>query len=398
MTQDKVKAEGFLAKFSEKDIMEDPKINSKILIVGQLPPPYHGSNVMAKGMLSALALKGYKTIFIDKLFAKSIDTIGKPSLRKILRVPVLAIEIIVVCLFKRPVMCIYFIAVGKSAFIIDALLLLLIRSCRVPYILRFGGKGYRELQDEGFIWKFIVSRTLSNALGGIVLGQIMKRDVNMFISNHKLVYVPNGVTVNNIEPNRKDNKHVQILYLSNLVPSKGALEYLKAANIVIRKHHNVRFILAGVASSQSFADRLRSYIVSNKLHEYVQMPGGVIGEQKEKLMASSDIFVFPSYFRYEVFGTVNIEAMGFGLPVISSKEGAISETVEDGVSGFIIDPKSPEDIADKISILVNNPDLRQKMGIKGREIFKSKYTLEAYARNLDYAIMYFGDILKGIKN
>jgi glycosyltransferase involved in cell wall biosynthesis len=376
--------------------MEETKINGKILIVGQLPPPYHGSNVMAKSMLSALALKGYKTIFVDKLFAKSIDTIGKPTLRKIFRVPVLAFQIIMTCMFKRPVMCIYFIAVGKSAFIIDAFLLLLIRSCQVPYILRFGGKGYRELQNESFIWKFIVSHTLSKALGGIVLGQIMKGDVNMFISNHKLVYVPNGVVVNQTELNKKNSKQVQILYLSNLVPSKGALEYLKAADIVIRKHHNVRFILAGVASSQSFSDRLRYYIASNKLDGYVKMPGGVIGEQKEKLLASSDIFVFPSYFKYEVFGTVNIEAMGFGLPVISSKEGAISETVEDGVNGFIIDPKSPEDIADKISILVNNPDLRQKMGIKGREIFKSKYSLEAYARNLDCAIMYFGDILQSI--
>jgi len=102
-------------------------MKDKIIVIGQLPPPYHGSNVMAKAMLSALKTEGYQINFINKSFAKSIETLGKPSLRKILRVPVLAIEILIACLFKRPAMCIYFIAVGKSAFLVDALLLFLIR-------------------------------------------------------------------------------------------------------------------------------------------------------------------------------------------------------------------------------------------------------------------------------
>ena len=117
------------------------QLKNKILVVGQLPPPYHGSNVMTKVMLSALTTTNYKVHFIDKSFARSIETIGKPSLRKILRVPFLAIEILIVCLFKRPVICIYFIAAGKSAFFIDAVLLFLLRLCCTPYILRFGGKG-----------------------------------------------------------------------------------------------------------------------------------------------------------------------------------------------------------------------------------------------------------------
>ena len=124
------------------DYQERHKMKEKILIVAQLPPPYHGSNVMAEVMFSALKADGYQVKFIDKSFAKSIETIGKPSLRKILRVPVLAIEILIACLFKRPAMCIYFIAVGKSAFFVDAFLLFLLRICRLPYVLRFGGKGY----------------------------------------------------------------------------------------------------------------------------------------------------------------------------------------------------------------------------------------------------------------
>ena len=120
----------------------------------------------------------------------------------------------------------------------------------------------------------------------------------------------------------------------------------------------------------------------------------VYGKEKDKLFASSDIFIFPSYFKYEVFGTVNIEAMRWGLPVITSNEGAISEIVEDGVQGFIVDPKNHFEIAEKILILIDNPTLRRQMGLKGREKYELEYTLEAYTKNLCNAITFFRDKLK----
>ena len=372
-------------------------MNLKILIVGQFPPPFHGSNVMAKLTVSALKKNGYKVIFVDKSFAKSIDTIGKPSLRKILRIPVLAIKLIVACLFRCPEICIYFLACGKSAFLIDALLLLLVRFCRVPYILRFGGKGFYKLQSENFVWHFLVSYTLSNALGGIVLGEKIKKDVNLFIADERLVYVPNGIKnrCNYSQNNRKN--FIQVLFLSNLHPKKGPLDVLKAANIIVQNNPNIRFVLAGADSSQKFTKLLKLYVIKNGLDKYISMPGPVYGEEKDKLFKASDIFVFPSYYERETFGIVNIEAMSWGLPVISSTEGAIPEIVQNGVTGFIVNSKAPKEIADRIITLVNNPDLRKKMGMKGKEVFRSKYTIEAYARNLDSAVMFFESMLKKAK-
>ena len=182
----------------------------------------------------------------------------------------------------RPAMCIYFIAVGKSAFLVDAFLLFLLRLCRLPYILRFGGKGYYELQNEGFIWHFFVSSTLSNALGGIVLGETLKWDVNSFIPDERLIYVPNGIENHSFVSQSTQNNNIQVLFLSNLDPSKGPFEVLKAANIVVKQNTNVRFVLAGADSSQSFTQKLRSYIVDNGLDEYVTMPGRVSWRRKRK--------------------------------------------------------------------------------------------------------------------
>jgi len=263
--------------------------------------------------------------------------------------------------------------------------------------LRFGGKGFYKLQNESFIWHFLVSYTLSNALGGIILGHALKGDVNLFIPDERLVYVPNCIENGSFFSWMNHNKYIQVLFLSNLHPTKGPFDVLRAANLLIKQKLNVRFVLAGADSSLNFTDQLKSYINDKGLDEYVKMLGPVYGEEKDKLFVASDIFVFPTYFERETFGIVNIEAMSWGLPVISSTEGAIPEIVQDGITGFIVNPNSPEEIADKIINLVNNPDLRKNMGIKGREVYKLKYTSEAYARNLDSAILFFENILTNNK-
>jgi len=86
--------------------------------------------------------------------------------------------------------------------------------------------------------------------------------------------------------------------------------------------------------------------------------------------------------------------MSWGLPVISSTEGAIPEIVQDGITGFIVNPKSPEEIADKILTLVNNHRLRREMGMKGRENYESKYTLEGHTKMLNDTIRYFIEEIK----
>jgi glycosyltransferase involved in cell wall biosynthesis len=219
----------------------------------------------------------------------------------------------------------------------------------------------------------------------------------LFVPNEKLAYVPNGIENPSALCQKKCNNNIQILFLSNFHPKKGPLDVLKAANIIVQQNKNIRFVLAGADSSTHYSNKLKSYIIDNGLDDYVTMSGPVYGEQKDKLFSTSDIFVFPTYYERETFGIVNIEAMSWGLPVISSTEGAIPEIVQDGITGFIVNPKSPEKIAEKIMTLLNNPDMRKKMGAKGKEVFQSKYTLEAYARNLDEAITFFETILTGSK-
>jgi glycosyltransferase involved in cell wall biosynthesis len=98
------------------------------------------------------------------------------------------------------------------------------------------------------------------------------------------------------------------------------------------------------------------------------------------MLSDSDILVFPS--KIDVFGIVNLEAMQHGLAVISTNISAIPDIVEDGVTGFLVDTDAPDQIADKLEILLNNPSLCYEMGVKGRKKYEESFTLEKFEKKL----------------
>ena len=128
-------------------------------------------------------------------------------------------------------------------------------------------------------------------------------------------------------------------------------------------------------------EKANALIANYKLEQHVKMLGVVKGQEKEKLLAESDIFVFPP-IAPEGQPLVILEAMSAGLPIITTDQGAIRETVVDGINGFIIPPGKPEVIVEKILLLARDQKLRAQMGLSSREIFVKNYTLDRWANNI----------------
>lgn len=92
---------------------------------------------------------------------------------------------------------------------------------------------------------------------------------------------------------------------------------------------------------------------------------------------------------------MNLEAMQFELPVISTDEGAIPEIIIDGYNGFIVPKNDPVTLADKIITLVNDDALRKEMGFKGKQRFEEFYTLSKFEQNFTNIIQ---QIITDFKN
>jgi len=88
--------------------------------------------------------------------------------------------------------------------------------------------------------------------------------------------------------------------------------------------------------------------------------------------SAAEVVVMPSH--YESFGMVALESMACGTPVVASQVGGLAFLVQDGVTGFVVPDRDPEALADRLSLLLGDPELRQRMGKQA----------SAYAQNFDW--------------
>jgi glycosyltransferase involved in cell wall biosynthesis len=185
--------------------------------------------------------------------------------------------------------------------------------------------------------------------------------------------VPNGA--NYVFPLKcKNDSKILILYFGNFVKSKGFEDILKAISI-LPLDVSIRLEVHAVGSwiRNDFEIRCKSIIEAHQLPVIVHSP--MSGNYKFQMFSNADFFVFTPR-EPEGHPWVIVEAMAAGLPIITTDQGAITESVINGVNGFIVEPGNPKQIAEKIGILMNSPELKKMMGKESRCLYLKNFTEE----------------------
>lgn len=211
------------------------------------------------------------------------------------------------------------------------------------------------LQNERYV--------LSKVPNIIVCSPQMKELIwNM--TNSKIHVIPNGVDfedILNIQPH-KSIKYPSILYVGGLTKIKGIDILLNAVPVIIKKIPNLCIYIAGSGPEE---DNLKKLVKELSIEKNVKFLGFISEEEKFSYYKSVDVCVFPS--KYEPFGIVLLEAMACGKPVVASNIDGIPFVVEDGKTGLLFECGNVEDLAEKVITLLENKELREKMGKEGRE-------------------------------
>ena len=163
--------------------------------------------------------------------------------------------------------------------------------------------------------------------------------------------------------------NIVIASAGRLVAQKAQSDLIKAANIVCSKHDNVTFVLVGKGSLRN---QLETQIENQGLSEKFLLPGFV--DNIEEFLCAVDIFTMSSLFEGLCYAVV--EAAAMSVPVVATAVGGMRYSVADGETGFLVQPKNPEKLAERINFLIDNPDIAQQMGEKGRTRFMKLFTLE----------------------
>ena len=165
-----------------------------------------------------------------------------------------------------------------------------------------------------------------------------------------------------------------VTMVSRLIRSKGVIEFAAAAQVVRERYPQAAFLLVGPSDQQS-VDRLTPQELA-QLAQNVTWAGA--REDIPAVLATSDVFVLPSFYR-EGIPRVLLEAASMGLPIVTTDSPGCREAVEDGVNGFLVPPRDPDALARAILRLIEEPELRRRFGQASRQRAVERFDLAKIA-------------------
>jgi glycosyltransferase involved in cell wall biosynthesis len=203
------------------------------------------------------------------------------------------------------------------------------------------------------------------------------------------VFIPNGFDTDHFVPSDEAKISVRSelgitgdVFLIGLIcryhPMKDHLNFLKAASLLLKKHSNVHFILAGDQvdeSNSELCEKIHDLQLSNQVH--------LLGERRDipRLVAALDIAVSSSYYA-EAFPNVVGEAMSCAVPCVVTDVGDSAFIVGD--TGRVVQPRDPQALADACSELISlNAYQRRDLGLKARQRILEHFSLDAVVRQYE---------------
>ncbi|MFC3882920.1 glycosyltransferase [Bacillus songklensis] len=231
-------------------------------------------------------------------------------------------------------------------------------------------------------------RLIHHSQAVIVCSEYMKNElVDLFyVSPKKISVFPNGIDAQmflaqcqsfNIHKKYELSSDSPIVFsIGRIVYEKGFHILIEAAEFVIRKIPNVRFVIAGKGP---LLHEYRELVKEKRLGGHVQFIGYITDEERNHLLDLCNVVVFPSL--YEPFGIVALEGMIVGKPTVVTDTGGLQAIVEDGVSGVKVRPSDAQHLAEQIIFLLKNEEWANQLGKNGKKRAETMFSWDQIARD-----------------
>ena len=351
----------------------------KILFVLHYPPPVHGSSMVGLQIKESKFInETFDCKYINLGTSNTINEIGRRKAIKLFRYFKIIWHLLENITLYRPDFCYFSISSKGAAFYKDSLLILIVKLLGIKLIYHFHNKGVSLRQDK-FLDDFLYQLVFKNS-NVILLSKHLHYDINKYVNKEQVYYCPNGISdINERQVPNEGKTIVDILFLSNLMESKGIFILLEACELLKNKKLPFHCTIVGGIGDIS-EQYLRSRLLKMDLENCVYYMGKKFGKDKEKVFLDADIFVHPTLD--DCFPLVLLEAMQYSLPIVSTFEGGIPDIVDNGTTGYLIDQRNSIDLANKIEVLIKNPELRRQMGNAGKKKYKAEFTIDIFEHKI----------------
>lgn len=350
-----------------------------ILFILHLPPPVHGAAMMGKYIHdSRIVNTAFNCYYLNLTTAKDLSDIGRVGIKKLVQFLRL-----LRCIGKevkraRPRLVYVTPNACGGAFYKDFVVVQMLKlmGCRV--IVHYHNKGIATMQDRFF--DDFLYRHFFSGIKVILLAKVLYQDVQKYVNRADVYICPNGIPEAMSDKSRmgRYNEIPHLLFLSNLLESKGVFVLLGACKILKDKGYNFVCDFVGGETAEIDAERFAREVEGRDLNGNVVYHGRKYGDEKRAFFEKADIFVFPTYYHNECFPLVLLEAMEQGVACISTNEGGISGIIEHGKTGFIVEKRNVVQLAEYMETLINAPELCKQLGQAGRAKFLQEFTLDKF--------------------
>lgn len=357
-------------------------MKSRILFILHMPPPVHGAAMVGKYIHnSKLINEKFECRYVNLTTASSLEDIGRVSLSKLKAFVRLVRHIRREVKAFRPQL-VYITPNAKGgAFYKDFIVVELLKMMGCRVVAHYHNKGVSTRQDRWL--DNLLYRKFFKDIKVILLGRSLYKDVEKYVKWEDVFICPNGIPVTStLLPEKKENPIPRLLFLSNLLESKGVFVLLDALRILKDEGYSFICDFVGGETAEIDAKRFRQEVEKRGLNKFALYEGKKYGKEKDEAYQQADIFVFPTYYHNECFPLVLLEAMQHSLPCISTNEGAISDIVDDGVTGYVVEAHNAGRLAAKIEELINDKQKRMDMGMNGYRKFQEQYTLDMFEKRM----------------
>lgn len=342
---------------------------SKVLFFGPYPLPITGQSIAFKEVFSSF--EGDKILFNSTKFKDN----------KILNT-LYCLCLLPVVFISRRFDKVYFTCTRSYlGFLKDFQLLLLCKLFNKKVVNHLHGADFNNFYINSGKLKPLIKWSYSKVNSSIVLLPSMK---SQFVSFPKM----NIEIVRNTYPSEFEDvlvdlnaKNSQILYLSNLMESKGILIFMESIREILKNHPVVVVKIAGAPMGDCLASSQEIKLKFEKQYNNLKKSfpdrlfylGVIIGIEKQKILAESSIFVLPTFYQTEASPITIIEAMRFGNAIITTNHNYLSDIVNDE-NGFLVKTNSIMDLTEKINLLLLNKTKLENIQKNNVLLAKEKYS------------------------
>lgn len=358
-----------------------------VLLMGQTPPPWHGQAV-ATQILFDHAWPGHEVHRLRMEFSGEMLEVGRFQWKKVRHLWDLIRRARNV--LKQNPGCILFYPPASAKwvpFIRDVIFLACVRHLAGGTVFIFHASGLPVFVQSGVVRKTIGQIAYSGPEVALEVAQELVTPHEAFGAK-SWKWCPCGIEVPNLKRSpRRPSAPLTVLFVGSLQEGKGVLEIIRTARALKDQglEKDFHFRIVGRWFSTEFEEETRSLCAELEVQEFVELVGELTGNDKWQAYLSADVFFFPTHYSSEATPIVLMEALGMGLPLVTTQWAGIPAMLRGCETAILLPIRSTEGFAVALHSLSLRRGEALQMQEASKRFYRDHFLPEKFVERVEHA-------------